>query len=314
MNIVVGKYTGDTVGDSSKSITGIGFLPDAVFIVSDLDTEGGVFRLSSQGAGDIAFLVGDAGGETANLIESLDADGFTVGGDSKVNGNGESYYYTCIKDDSTDFLVGSYTGDGGSGQREIDTDCGFTPAMAMVSGENTNGIPYLRTESMPGTDSSKLSTSTYESNKVETLIADGFGVNKAQAHTNTSGVVYHYMIMKKVSGATDFNTYTGNSTDDRSITGAGFQPNNVWLFNDDGRPEHYATSEVSDLTMTWDDQDAGKADIIKSLDSDGFTISDDNDVNASGKIYDWVCLKAGSTSGSTILPIMFHHYNKNIGT
>lgn len=293
MNVKVITYTGN--GNNARGITGIGFSSDYIFITNDTG-ELAVFRFSSQGAGDIAFYVAAAGAETANLIESIDADGFTIGDSNNVNELNAQYYCTCIEDDNGDFLVGNYTGDGTT-PRTIDTNCGFTPAMAFTGGENADSWPFCRLESMPVNDSSQFSRlAAYANNKITGLVADGFVVTN-QIHVNEDTTVYHYAVMQEVAGHSDFDTYTGNATDDRGITGVDFQPDDIWVHTDQGRDKSQTNKECTDYTMTFCDQEDGRADIIKSIDADGFTITANADINADGEQFDGMCLKEGSTGG-----------------
>jgi hypothetical protein len=99
--IKTGSYTGDgAAAPGGQSISGVGFTPKHLVIMTDPDgdnvnsdwhltndeaTVGGAFRNSDRAA------------EFANMIISLDADGFTVGdygADAHPNKNLQPYVYT----------------------------------------------------------------------------------------------------------------------------------------------------------------------------------------------------------------------------
>ena len=88
--VAVGTYTGD--GNDDRGITGIGFTPLAVFVKGDAALRQIVYRWGI--AGDKSFLVD--GASFANGIQSLDADGFTVGSDPYVNENLTVFYYLAL--------------------------------------------------------------------------------------------------------------------------------------------------------------------------------------------------------------------------
>ena len=105
-----------------------------------------------------------------------------------------------------------------------------------------------------------------------------------------------------------FNTvlYTGNATDNHTITGVNFQPDWVWV---KGR------SEVSSHRLNDAVRGAGKELLtntsgaeytyspntsLKSFDSDGFTLGTDNGINKSGVTYaSWSWLASNTTASNT---------------
>jgi hypothetical protein len=83
-----GTYTGD--GNATQAITGVGFEPSHLVI---RDTNGN--RVERFGIGGDAAWKNNAASAAADLIVSLDADGFTVGdGDTNLlNTNSATYYW-----------------------------------------------------------------------------------------------------------------------------------------------------------------------------------------------------------------------------
>jgi hypothetical protein len=105
-----------------------------------------------------------------------------------------------------------------------------------------------------------------------------------------------------------FNTklYTGNATDDTAITGVGFQPDWLWGKNRTDATNHYLIDAVRGVTkeINSNNSDAQGTDatLIKSFDSDGFTLGDGS-LNQSAKnfvAWNWKANGTGSanTDGS----------------
>jgi len=103
-----------------------------------------------------------------------------------------------------------------------------------------------------------------------------------------------------------FNTklYTGNATDDTAITGVGFTPSFLWGKNrTDAGTNHYLIDAVRGVTKELNSNstaaDGTDATLIKSFDSDGFTLGDGS-LNQSAKNFvSWNWLANGSGSANT---------------
>ena len=99
-----------------------------------------------------------------------------------------------------------------------------------------------------------------------------------------------------------FNTtiWTGNSTDDRAITGLGFAPNFVWIKDRTTSRRHdlFDTTRGATYKIESNDTDAQavEADSLKSFDADGYTLGTGSPVNSSSTYVGW-SWKAGTTSG-----------------
>jgi len=160
---------------------------------------------SGLGSNDIFF----AGG-----VISLDADGFTVGSNNRVNNAGTTYYWIAFKEDALSLKVSTYTGDGVD--NHVITGVGFTPVAVLGFREGTSNVS-IKTSSMASNDSKLFySTSTY-TDRVKTLMADGFTLG-TNAEVNANGGTYHYVVWKAVAGSMQTGSYEGDGTDDRNIT------------------------------------------------------------------------------------------------
>ena len=82
-----------------------------------------------------------------------------------------------------------------------------------------------------------------------------------------------------------FNTvlYTGNATDNRTVTGVGFQPDWLWIKNRIDTEQHRLQDAVRGATKNIKSSGTGVEETtstnVKSFDSDGFTLGTDNAVN-----------------------------------
>ncbi len=101
--------------------------------------------------------------------------------------------------------------------------------------------------------------------------------------------------------------YTGNGTAIGSggnvITGAGFQPDFVWIKNRDAADSHMLFDAVRGTTKYFSsdslNNEATDTETIDSFDADGFTVGSNVAVNTNTENYVAWCFKADNTSGSS---------------
>jgi len=102
-----------------------------------------------------------------------------------------------------------------------------------------------------------------------------------------------------------FNTklYTGNATDDTAITGVGFQPDWLWGKNRTDSTNHYFIDAVRGVTKEINsnntDVEGTDATLIKSFDSDGFTLGNGSLNQSSKDFVAWNWKANGSGSSNT---------------
>jgi hypothetical protein len=108
-------------------------------------------------------------------------------------------------------------------------------------------------------------------------------------------------------GSQYFNTvlWTGNATDDRSITGVGFAPDFVWTKERSSTSSHVVHDTTRGATYTLiPNQNASEsvqADILKAFESDGFQIGTSGAINENSQTYvgwNWKA-NGGTTSSNT---------------
>lgn len=123
--MVVGTYTGN--GSASQAITGVGDGLEVLLVIPDDESEPFMVT-ASMPAGKAKLTTGTATGGNLlfldDLVNSIDADGFTAGSDA--NASGETYYYVGWSEGSA--TQGTFTGSTGAQTINI----GFQPEMVWT--------------------------------------------------------------------------------------------------------------------------------------------------------------------------------------
>lgn len=284
LQIKTGSYTGD--GSDPKSITGVGFQPKFLIISATTgtgDPSGTIWKSTDMptGATGQSASFGDNGRDIVGTISSLDADGFTVR--SQKNLNGTTYYYLALA--GNDVKTGTYTGNA-TDNRNI-TGIGFFPKWVIIQGSTSHTV-HKSTITGNTTDISQYGTVIADlSNAIQNLNSDGFQIG-TDGTVNSNTATYYYVAI----GGPGINslTYTGNATDDRNITGAGFQPKAVFIKPTNASQAAIRTAESGDLASLVRANTAPAANIIQSLLSDGFQVGTSTSTNSSSVTYNAIVL------------------------
>ena len=177
---------------------------------------------TSTMSGDAAKPLSGATALGNDRIQTLDANGFTIGRNNAVNANGTNYAWTAFKTSTGVLKLGTYTGNGTS---QSITGVGFSPEY----------VAHDRRPARTGRSNAcrhdvhiPVRCRHRERQPDHVLNADGFSVGSDNT-ANRNGTVFHYIAFNDVTGIVDVNSYTGNNTDNRNITGVGFQPDYVMV-------------------------------------------------------------------------------------
>jgi hypothetical protein len=306
--IAGGSYVGN--GSAGRPVAGVGFRPDVVIVKVDYSNpndntcSSGVIRTSTMGGDASKLLHGipltsggfcdsPSTGLIPNLVQSLDASGFTVGSDLRVNaaasacGGADCTYHWVAFKANGDLRLGTYTGNGGS--LSI-TGLAFSPAYVMVLPANNNKAQQ-RT-SIGGTRSDRFDAGGATTSGITSLDADGFSVTNAAVPDNLSatGITYHYVAWNAAPGTTAVGTYAGNGVDNRPIDLPGFQPRYVIvqsITDASGRDAFQRTATMAGDTSA-DFRGATSADRIQALRPLGFEVGTYAGVNNTGETYAFV--------------------------
>ena len=245
-NIIL--YTGNS--SSTRSITGVGFKPDLVYLKERSSTSPPILFDSTRGATKFLQTSGTAGQSTdSTSLKSFDSDGFTIGGGGEINQNGQTYVAWCWRanggttSSNTDgsvtgtiqvkadagFSIIKYTGDGGGigGTGTVGHGLGYTPRLVIghAISNTTSWIVYLNdgTDFYSGYLDGNGALSKNPSNtQVGTPNSTTIGLS--HAGTNQSGVDYMYWAWTPRSEYSSFGSYTGNGSATGPIVETGFEP------------------------------------------------------------------------------------------
>lgn len=292
-----GNYTG-TGSTQTINVSDLGGTPNLVIIINENGNNGN-FKTSAMNSGDSIQLGTDTAPITTG-ITSFANNQFTIGTDGSVNQNGTKYHYLVVRDDgSSDFKVGTYTGNGGASQAI--TGFGFTPNLVI----NRRGSPsvvgkYDTYRDTGASNSGRFDTAQSLANRINSLDADGFTAG-SDTDANDNTVPYYYVGFKNVTGKVKITTYTGNGSS-QSITGVGFKPDWVNLFD-------RSTNQISAIasrTMGANNTSSVRTNtattgIITSLDSDGFSVGSSAQSNTNTDVYTYLALLAPAPSGNVVV-------------
>lgn len=294
LQIKVGSYTGN--GADGRNITGIGFRPDMVWIkCSSTDTNNAVWRTKEMRADLSGFLASSNAG-LADRIQELLSDGFQVGTAAQVNSNGEVYQYIAFKGMSSQqyFWTGNYRGTGADNRDFTSGGFSFTPDFVLLQIASA-GTTAFRTSTVSGDVTLSFDQTANSVDLIQNLQANGFQLGTG-ARVNTSGTEYFFSAIKSLNGVIAVGTYTGTGAS-RSITGIGFQPDVVFIKNQTTAAQARlltSTMVTGGKQSVYFGSTASTSTGITSLDSTGFTVATDDDVNKSGDTIHWVAFKSGN--------------------
>ena len=288
LQIKVITYVGTGV---AQDITGVGFRPQYIF------TKGGAniacFRTEQMLPDKTAYFAGNTAHFSGGIAGSLN-DGFRVGTDAKVNANGTTYYALCISgtDAQEAFRIFTYLGNN-TDNRELNLQgINFDPDIAFVKGDTAQN-PSVHTVDTTTDNAWHFSGSADAANEIQDLITDGLQLGTSP-RANGSNIEYHGIALKHISEVVASGKFVGNAVDGRAITGVGFSGDYVLVKN--GTTTNAAVVKTSDFSAL-ESASVGSAGpttgLIKTIDSDGFTVGSNVAVNGDGNIIYWWVLKAG---------------------
>jgi hypothetical protein len=283
IRVASGSYTGN--GNDNRAITGVGFQPDVVIVKSDDNSGVSEIRTSTM-AGDVTKPMTGATALTANLIQSLDVNGFTLGSDNAVNRNSRAYHWVAFKSYTGHMSLGTYTGNGTS---QSITGLGFSPEYAMVlPAAGTAAVQRMNAM----TRTFQFGADTGSTNGITSLDSNAFSVgNNSSVNSNTA--TYHYVAWNQDVDEMNTSSYTGTGAS-HSITGVGFQPAYVIVHANDtvtGRAGAHRSSAVTGTGSQLFTATANESTGITALQSDGFQVGTSTTVDNNGTTYDYVAFK-----------------------
>lgn len=301
-------YTGD--GNATKTITGLGFNPDLVWIKNRNNANPHAWFDSVRGVNKFLSSNYTTAEENPGLfgyVSAFNSDGFTLttygpSGYGYVNGVSNTYVAWCWDESATPgFDIVTYTGN--NTNRTIAHSLGVAPSMMIVKNRTSaaNGwiVYHQFANASPATGGLRLNLtdafitySLYWNNTAPTSSVFTVGA-ESQVNGNTDQMVAY--LWSEVAGFSKFGSYTGNGSSDGPFVYCGFRPRWVmlkkssaagdnWFILDAARDSfNVAALELCpnannvELTLNYSDMD---------LTSNGFKIrSSDTQSNASGATF-----------------------------
>lgn len=179
---------------------------------------------------------------------------------------------------------GSYVGN--ESARSI-VGAGFQPKALFVFSDNTAATGdaagcLFKSDTMGSTSAAHMGENAFISG-ISTLDADGFSLSSSKT-ANHTGKNYYWIALAGQDVVT--GSYTGNGTDNRSISGFGFSPRFVLV-----KSVSVDQAVVKSESLSGDNSGGTRnnvgvlANLIQSLDSDGITIGTGSGVNTTSMTY-----------------------------
>ena len=242
-------WSGD--GNSGRSITGVGFKPDFVWLKSR--TNAASHRLSDSVRGinkQLMTNTTEAEATFTTMLTSFDSDGFTIGDNVGINGSGYTNVAWCWKaggaavsntdgtitsqvsaNQTAGFSIVSYTGNGTSGT--VGHGLGKTPNIVICKNRtdastnwsvngNVAGLVYGTNKLLLQATNAIVSDTNEVTGANATTIT--LGNSSATNDTNDAQIAYCWT---EIEGFSKFGSYVGNGNADGPFVYCGFKP--AWV-------------------------------------------------------------------------------------
>lgn len=249
-------YTGD--GNSGRSIVGVGFTPDLVWVKSRTNTNFNNIADSVRGTGRLLYTNSTVGEEVnTGIINSFNSDGFGVGSDNSANQSSQNFVAWCWRagagttstntngsitsvvsvNQDAGFSIVSFTGTGAQGT--FGHGLGKTPKFIVMkrrTGGTNNWSVYHSSLGLSHTTYPNwlyLNATSSEQSSVSSanhplyqrpdssLIYLNTGTSES---TNVSGSTYIAYCWAEIENFSKFGSYVGNGNADGPFVYCGFKP------------------------------------------------------------------------------------------
>ncbi len=293
--IVSGSFVGN--GTDNRSFAGLGFTPEVVIILDQTGTQVGVIRNSAM-AGDAAKPMSGSTALAANLVQSLDADGFTLGNDPRTNKTGDTYQWVAFGA-NPHLHVGTYTGNGGS---LTITGLSFQPELVFTLAANSG-------EARWNTSLATIESNTFDSGApgtlgIQSFTSDGYTLGGGPS-MNSAGVSYTFVAFDQHSAYFNQASYTGDGVDNRNITGVGFESELLLVRQLGGSNTPMlktGSTGAADVGLRANGS-GSQSNTLQNIGADGFQLGNDSKVNGSGQTYGWMAFN-GTTYSVNQAPVI----------
>jgi len=248
-------WTGD--GANPRSLTGVGFQPDFVWIKSRSNAYAHRLADAVRGVGRELFS-NSTSAEVVNnnngSVQAFNSDGFTLSGStstSDVNGSGLTFVAwnwkangagvtntagsitsTVSANTTSGFSIVTYTGTGSNAT--IGHGLGVAPSMVIVKNRSTTTdwliyhVSLGATKSIAFDTAAAITSSTRWNDTAPTSTLVSIGTSAGVNGSGNSMVAYCFAA---ISGFSAFGSYTGNGSADGPFVYLGFRPEFVMIKN-----------------------------------------------------------------------------------
>jgi hypothetical protein len=263
----VALYTGN---GSARSITGLGFSPDMVWIKSR--SASGNHRITDIVRGATKELSPDltnAEGTDANGVTAFNSDGFSLGISIFQNGSGTTYAGWCWDagsstvtntqgsissqvraNASAGFSVVTYTGNGTNGAT-VGHGLGVKPSLIITKDRTSSGTTWITYHTSIGAtkyldlnSTNAATTSINAWNNTEptsSVFSIALGTGGQGPFGSDSFLAYCFA---PVAGYSSFGSYTGNGSTDGPFIFTGFRPR--WILHKSTTSESFSSWHIYD--------------------------------------------------------------------
>nr|BAR18712.1 hypothetical protein [uncultured Mediterranean phage uvMED] len=326
-------YTGN---GSTNAITGVGFQPDMCWWKMRSGTEDHALGDAVRTAGYIVKPNStDAQAQSASYFASFDSDGFTLGSDTKTNGNGSTYASWNWKagggqgSSNTDGSINTtYTSANttsgfsiskvtlsGSGNQTFGHGLGVTPSLVIFKCTSHAEAWFVYHSSLSSPESKYLQLNTTGAASNSSNIW-GAGMTSSTVGVNvgvlgTAGQDYIAYCFSQKSGFSSMGSYTGNGNADGSFIYTGFKPAFV-LIKDSGRSESWYIFDnrrlgyngaMADFLANTAAAESSSSATLLDLVSNGFKLRGTTDhLNGSGQNFIYIAFAEAPLVGSNNVP------------
>ena len=250
-------YTGN---QTARSITGVGFQPDLVWIKPYTNGAWSHNLTDSvRGAGyglfaDLNNTQYNYGTGTDGSVRTFDSDGFSIGTATQVNNNSSNIVawnwkagggqgssntdgdinttYTSVNT-TAGFSISTYTGNGGSNQ-SLGHGLGATPKIYICKRRDNTGQWVFNTTAIDGSlDYLFLENSNAKANSSRSLPTSSVVYLENGGDANESGGTHVCYAFTEKQGFSKFGSYTGNGSEGAFIY-TGFAPSFFMIKRTDG--------------------------------------------------------------------------------
>ena len=237
-------YTGD--GNNGRTVTGVGFQPDWVWIKGRSESEHHTLNDSVRGANKQVYShLGYSEATDTDRLQSFDSDGFTLGTDVIVNKNSETFVSwnwkladsnanntdgdinSVVRANTTSGVaIVTYTGNATSGQG-IGHGLGIAPKFVTMKNRDQADDWIIFTNAIDGSmdyiQGGWQSTGTKQDSGLDVPTTSVFDVH-SDSYQNATGEDYVAYCIAPVQGFSKIGVYKGNNNANGNFVYLGFTP------------------------------------------------------------------------------------------